>query len=80
VNQRGNIAKPGRNTADRQVPAREYSATRREFVSLMPGAAAATLALTAIPFGSSAEAGERQGDGSDGTERARDSYEIRAVS
>jgi membrane-associated phospholipid phosphatase len=77
VNQRGNIAKPGRNTADRQVPAREYSASRREFVTLIPGAAVATLASTAISFGSSAEAGERQGNGSDGTERARDSYEIR---
>ena len=75
--QRGNIAKPGRSSADRQVPARECSASRREFVSLIPRAAAATLASTTFPFGSSVEAGERQGDGSDGTERARDSYEIR---
>src|SRR5712691_1293050 len=75
VNQRGNIVKPGCSTVNRQVSTREFSASRREFLTRVPGAAAATLASTAIPFGS-AEGSKRQGNGSDGTDRVRDSYEI----
>jgi hypothetical protein len=62
---------------DYQFSTREHSANRREFLTHIPRAAAATLVSTAIPFGSSAKAGESGGNGADGTERVRDSYQIR---
>jgi membrane-associated phospholipid phosphatase len=77
VNLRQNVAKPGYSIVDRQVSDREYSASRREFLKRIPGAAAVTVASSAIPFGSSTQAGGDQDNGSDGKDRVRDSYDIR---
>lgn len=64
--QREPDAKPGFSVGDK-------SASRREFLTGIPGAAAAiTLASAAAPVGSSAAAGA-----GDGTDRAGDSYEVR---
>jgi hypothetical protein len=57
-----------------QAIAGDNSATRREFLTGIPSAVAAA----AVPFASSAEAGDgSSGDSSDARERVIDSYQIR---
>jgi hypothetical protein len=57
-----------------QAIAGDNSATRREFLTGIPGAVAATV----VPFASSAEAGDgSSGDSTDARERVIDSYQIR---
>src|SRR5271166_2902138 len=84
VNFPGQNLKMGRLTmSDQELVAESFrgragagdsSATRREFFIRLPGAAALTAAVSAVPLGSSAKA-----DGTDsvGTQRALDSYQIR---
>jgi hypothetical protein len=74
---RQKVAEPGYSIVDRQVSDREYSTSRREFLTQIPGVAAITVASSAVPFGSSAQAGGDQDNGSDGKDRVRESYDIR---
>src|SRR5262249_10851606 len=52
---------------------------RREFLTRIPGVAAITLAATAGPFGTSAQAGDDENNDANGSgaDRVRDSYENR---
>jgi hypothetical protein len=74
------IEKKAADSVCPKVPEEEHSSNRREFLTRIPAVAAVTLAATAAPFGTSAEAGTGANDGTDGSgaDRVRDSYEIRA--
>jgi hypothetical protein len=72
-----NVAKPKATSSDDWVPDKEYSASRREFLTRIPGAAAITLASAAIPAIPSAEATEPKGSPGAANKRAADSFQIR---
>jgi hypothetical protein len=63
VENRGSTAKPAAGISSCRLSEQESSASTREFLARIPGAAAVTLAATATPFGTSAEAATR-GNGS----------------
>jgi membrane-associated phospholipid phosphatase len=77
VSHRANKAKEIYSTADSKTSDRQNSASRREFLTRIPRTATVTLASTAVPLGLSAEASGGQGSDGTGTDRVRDSYQIR---
>src|SRR5260370_33253593 len=62
-----------------QAVAGDNSATRRQFLTRLPSATAVGMAAAAVPFGSSADAGQGAADYISGgaAERAGDSYQVR---
>lgn len=76
-------AKPIHDREDRRRDGNRSSASRREFLTRIPGAAALTAAAAAVPLGSPAQAGRGASDGPNGSanpggsERAAQSFRNR---
>ena len=74
---RGNVDKAATDVASRRVTPQEYSTSRREFFTRIPGVAAVTLASAAVPLVSPAEATEPEGSSGAVNDRSAASFQIR---